>query len=53
MSEKVDVTLRLPDWQYEAVVRIAKQWDMTVEQYLEALVSDRFGRTNPGSGSRG
>lgn len=53
MSEKVEVTLRLPDWQYEAVVQVAKQWNMTVEQYLETLVTDRFGRTNSGSGSRG
>lgn len=53
MSEEVEVTLRLPNWQYEAVVRTAKQLDMTVEQYLEALITDRFGRTNPGSGSRG
>ena len=52
MSEKVDVILHLPDWQYEVVVRIAKQWDMTVEQYLEALVADRFGRTNSGHSSK-
>lgn len=53
MSEKVEVTLSLPDWEYEAVERTAKQWGMTIEQYLEALVADRFGRTNPGRGSRG
>lgn len=51
MSEKVEVTLRLPDWQYVAVVRAAKQCGMTPDKYLEVLIADRFGRTNSGYSS--
>lgn len=53
MSEKVEVTLSLPDWEYDAVVRTAKRWGMTPELYLETLIADRFGRTNSGQGSKG
>ena len=52
MSTKISVTLCLPDWQYDAVVRTAIQLNMTIEQYLETLVADRFGRTNSGRSSK-